>query len=353
MPVPVSREGEIAACELVFGGHRLDEPLLPLASSASVDLAIGKPGMFTLELEGYGEHQGLDWMADGRFTLGTEVEVKMGYQDSLKPLFFGEVMGIDASFTSSQPPRLTVRAYDLSHRMTRGEKRRTFNKLKLSDIARKIASEAGLTPRVTDSGDLREYVEQKGLSDMAFLLALAEEINYHLFVIRKEMVFQPPSSDASAIVKLSPDDDSLSDFQAHLSLARQVSEVVVQGWDATKGIAIIGHARAGDEASTMGGEKSASKLLKDRAVNLISDHPVVTQEEADKLAHARLNKVSLNFIEASGTSVGWAGLLPGEIIEIAGVSKWFNGRYYLTGTTHRYDFASGYTTNFSARRNSL
>ena len=26
---------------------------------------------------------------------------------------------------------------------------------------------------------------------------------------------------------------------------------------------------------------------------------------------------------------------------------------YLTGATHRYDFSSGYTTNFSARRNSL
>lgn len=338
---------------MVFGGHRLDEPLLSLASSVSVDLAIGKPGMFTLEMEGYGEHQGLDWMEDGRFKLGTEVEVKMGYQDGLKSLFFGEVMGIDASFTSSQPPRLTVRAYDLSYRMTRGEKRRTFNKLKLSDIARRIAGEAGLTPRVTDSGDTREYVEQKGLSDMAFLLALAEEINYHLFVIRKEMVFQPPSSDASAVVRLSPDDDTLIDFQAHLSLARQVSEVVVQGWDAAKGAAITGHARAGDETSTMGGSQSASKLVKDAAVNLISEHPVMTQEEADKLARARLNKVSLDFIEASGTAVGWAGLLPGEIIEIAGVGKWFKGRYYLTGAIHRFDFASGYTTSFSARRNSL
>jgi phage protein D len=351
MPALEIRDGEIAACEMVFGGHRVDE--LPLASSASVDLAIGKPGMFTLEMEGYGEHQGLDWMEDGRFALGAEVEVKMGYRGGLKPLFFGEVMGIDTSFTSSQPPRLTVRAYDLSHRMTRGEKRRTFNKLKLSDIARKIATEAGLTPRVTDSGEAREYVEQKGLSDMAFLLALAEEINYHLFVIRKEMVFQPPLRDASATTRLSPDDETLIDVQAHLSLARQVSGVVVRGWDPAKGAAITGRARAGDETSKMGGEKSASKLVKDQAVNLISEHPVMTLEEAEELARARLDQVSLDFIEASGTAAGSPALLPGEIIEIAGVSKWFKGRYYLTGTTHRYDFGGGYTTTFSARRNSL
>src|SRR5437868_8668638 len=180
MPVLESEDGLIAACEVVFGGRRLDEPLLSFALSAAVDLAVGKPGMFTLEMEGYGEGQSLEWMEDQRFALGTEVEVKMGYQGGLKSLFWGEVMGINLSFAAAQPPRLTVRAYDLSHRMTRGEKRRAFTNLKASDIARKIASEAGLTPRVTDSGDLREYVEQKGLSDMAFLLRLAEEINYHL-----------------------------------------------------------------------------------------------------------------------------------------------------------------------------
>ena len=132
-----------------------------------------------------------------------------------------------------------------------------------------------------------------------------------------------------------------------------MSEVVVQGWDVAKQAAITGRGRAGDETSTMGGKRSASKLVKDQAINLISEHPVMTQEEANHLALARLNKVSLDLIEASGTAVGSAALLPGEIIEIAGVSASFKGRYCLTGTTHRFDFESGYTTNFSARRNSI
>ena len=353
MPVFDREEQQIAACEMVFGGQRLDEPLLSFALSAAVDLAIGKPGMFTLEMEGYGEGQSLEWMEDDRFALGTDVEVKMGYQGDLKSLFWGEVMGVNLSFTASQPPRLTVHAYDLSHRMTRGEKRRTFVKQKSSDIAQKLAGEAGLIPRVTDSGDMREYVEQKGVSDMAFLLGLAEEINYHLFVIGKDLVFQPALRGAGPSLSLGLDDDTLIDFQANLSLARQVSEVVVQGWDVAQAALIEGHARRGEEASTMGGTKSASDLVKGQAISLISDHPVATQDEAYKLAHARLDKVSLDFIEASGSALGSPGLLPGEIIKISGASKWFSGRYCLTGATHRYDFASGYTTSFSARRNSL
>jgi uncharacterized protein len=352
------KERDIANCEMVFDGQRLNQALLSLATSASVDLAIGKPGMFTLEMEGYDEKQGFTWLENSAFAPGTTVEVKMGNRDSLGTLFYGEVVGLDASFSSSGPPRMSVRAYDLCHRLTRGEKRRAFSNLKYSDVARQLASEAGLTPRVTDSGDTRAYIEQKGQSDLAFLLKLAEEIHYHLFAVRKEMVFEPVSNNARASLKMSLDDE-LTDFHPNLSLAQQVSEVMVRGWDAQKREEIIGRAQAGQESTTMGGKKSASKLSKDtfdrsgKEIKIISNHPVMTQSEADKLAQARLNGMSLDLIEASGTAMGRADLLPGKVVEIAGVSNWFSGHYYLTNTTHRYDYGSGYTTSFGARRNAL
>jgi Bacteriophage probable baseplate hub protein len=358
MRVSEKKAGEVANCEMVFGGQKLDQALLMLASNVSVDLAIGKPGLFTLEMEGYGANQDFKWMDNPRFALGTLVEVKMGYQPPLTPLFVGEIVGVDAAFSASGPPRLTVRAYDLSHRLTRGKKRRTFSKLKYSDIARTLAAEAGLTPRVTDSGEVREYVEQNEQSDFGFLLNLAEEIHYHLFVVRKQMVFEPVSNNSNASLKLSLEDD-LTDFQPNLSLARQVSGVMVRGWDAQKRSEIVGSARAGDEGSTMGGQKSASRLVKEtfdnsgKVVRLISNHPVMTQSEADTLAQARLKERSLELIEATGTTMGRADLLPGQVVEISGVSKWFSGRYYLSDTTHRYDYESGYTTRFEARRNAL
>ena len=41
-------ESDLANCEMVFGGQKLDRSLLTLGSSVSVDLAVGKPGMFML-----------------------------------------------------------------------------------------------------------------------------------------------------------------------------------------------------------------------------------------------------------------------------------------------------------------
>jgi phage protein D len=351
------KDADIANCEMVFGGQKLQQALVSLVSSVSVDLAIGKPGMFTLEMEGYGAKQDFKWMEDNVFALGTKVEVKMGYRAQRTSVFFGEVIGVDASFSPSEPPRMTLRSYDLMHRLTRGEKRRVFTNLKYSDIVRTIASEAELSPRVTSSAEVYEYVEQKGERDLAFLLRLAQEIDYDLFVVGKEMVFEPVSNDSSASMKLSLDDE-LTDFHPNLSLAGKVSEVVVRGWDAAKNAEIVGRARAGAEGSTMGGKKSASNLIKETfgnsdIVRTISDHPVKTQSEADTLARARLNEMSLDLIEATGTSIGRPDLLPGKVIEISGVSKWFSGRYYLTNTTHRYDYKGGYTTTFSARRNGL
>ncbi len=97
------KNDQIADCEMVFGGQLLSQALMPLATSVSVDLAVGKPGMFTLDMEGYDENQGFSWMENSVFKLGNTVEAKMGYKGSLTSLFYGEVVGIDATFSASEP----------------------------------------------------------------------------------------------------------------------------------------------------------------------------------------------------------------------------------------------------------
>jgi phage protein D len=105
----------------------------------------------------------------------------------------------------------------------------------------------------------------------------------------------------------------------------------------------------------MGGDKSASQLSQDNfgeAVEVLT-LPVMSQAEADQIAQARLNEISLSLIEASGSTVGRAELRPGKVIKITGVGARFSGRYYVTDTSHRFDQQNGYRTNFSVRRNAL
>jgi len=341
--------------EVRLGGRLLTPRVLAHITGIDVDLSLDKAGMFTMELSGFGEPQDEnDWIDDELFAIGRSVLVKMGYGRELKTLFGGEITGLDPSFSASRPPTLTVRGYDRSHRLQRGDKTRTFTRLKYSDIAVKIATEANLTPKVQDSRVVHDFVQQTRQNNLDFLRGLAEKIDYLVMVEDTKLLFQRMADDEDQMLTLTMEKDLL-DFSARLSAAQQPSKVLVKGWDMKEKKEIISKAGPGDESSRLGGSKSAARLSQDKfgeAVEILT-LPVMSQAEADQMALARLNKISLSLVEGSGATLGRTELRPGKIIKIAGVGARFSGRYYVTNTTHRFDQQNGYRTSFSVRRNSI
>jgi phage protein D len=349
-------QSEAAVCNLLINGQKADYKLLPFVTGISVDLSLDKTGMLTLEMESYDKEKGeTDWMDNDLLDVGKEVEVKMGYGNKLKSLFFGDIMGINASFSSAGSPTLTVRAYDRRHRLEKHTESRHFEKKKYSDIARDIAGYWKLKSQVDDSLVVHEYVEKSNQNDLEFLEKLAKEINYRVIIVGKDLLFERARNDTSEIMTLTLEKD-LTDFSADLSLVAQASEVVVRGWDPAEKKELVSRANAGSEGSKMGGKQSASQLsrkLFGDSVAVVSSHPVRTQAEADQLAKARLDRIALGLVEANGSVMGSADLLPGKVIKIEGASNRFSGRYYVTRVIHRYDQQNGFSTRFTARRNAL
>ena len=339
----------------MVGGRKLPPEALGRVSEITVDLSLEKAGMFTMKLAGTGEEDDEDdWIDDELFAIGKAVEVKMGHGADLTSLFGGEITGLDPSFSSEQPPTMTVRSYDRSHCMQRGTENRTFIKMKYSDIASRIATEAKLTPKVEDSLVVHDFVYQANQSNLNFLRALAKEINYELMVEDKTLIFRRAGNNGRVVMTLTMEKD-LIEFSARLSAARQVTEVVVRGWSPTQKKEITGRAMEGD-APRMGGGKSAAALGKEvcgEAVEIVSWHPVMSQAEADQMAASRFGAVSLGLVEGSGSTKGRADLRPGRVINIEGVGQRFSGPYYVTDATHRFDQENGYRTNFSVRRNAV
>jgi hypothetical protein len=108
--------------------------------------------------------------------------------------------------------------------------------------------------------------------------------------------------------------DDLLEFYPRLSLAGQVSEVEVRGWNVKDKQEIIGQARAGAEVSKMGGQQTGAALADSAfgaAVGLLSRQPVATQAEADQLAKARFNRGVLELIEGEGACLGRTDLRAG------------------------------------------
>ena len=81
---------------------------------------------------------------------------------------------------------------------------------------------------------------------------------------------------------------------------------------------------------------------------VVIDEPVQNQAEADVKATGLLRERVKEMITGEGTTVGFAPLRAGGVVEITGIGGRYSGRWLLTKTTHKID-STGYTTKFSAR----
>jgi uncharacterized protein len=312
------------------------------------------PSMFTLEMATTMEQDDpMYWVDNDLFAVGGAVEVKLGYGDAPESVFIGEITGLEPRFAYGQLPLLVVRGYDRRHRLTRLRKTRTFVKQKDSDIASAIAGEAGLSAEATDSEVTHDYVLQANQSDMEFLQERARRIHYELALEDRTLYFRPVPFDKGESVTLSAAGELL-EFLPRLTSALPVTEVTVRGWSPKDKKEIVGRAQAGDEPSTMGGDKSGAAVVESAfgaSAGLIADIPVMSQPEADQIAKARYNRAVLGFIHGEGVCYGRADLRGGKVVKIEGVGRRFSGNYFVTSAHHYYRPQRGYYTHLSMRRN--
>jgi len=341
----------VPAFDVKIAGSALSTEMLAHVLSVTVDDSMDLPSMFAMEFSNFDVERGALIQDQTQFDVGKVVEIRMGTGDRLTTLMVGEITGLEAAYTSSGLPGLTVRGFDRRHRLQRGRKVRTFIKQKDSEIVSKIAQEAGLSPQVKDSKIVHDYVLQANQTDMEFILERARRIQYEVSVEDKKLLFQPVANAESPLFTLTLQDD-LVEFYARLSSVGKVSEVNVQGWDPKKKEKILGKAARGDVNSTMGSVAGPALVAGafSSAIGLVSETPVDSQAEAGQMAAALLNTDALALITGEGVCVGRPDLRAGKVIQVDGLGKRFSGSYYVRSVSHRYD-KDGYATHFTVQRN--
>lgn len=353
MPIADLLNPQVAEFDVIINGKPLAADMRPLIRSVVADDSLAVPSMFALEIISTSEQEDANqWIDDTLFSVGNVVEVKLGYGDQTETLIIGEVTALEPEFSFDRLPVLTVRGYDRRHRLQRGRKTRTFVQQKDSDIASKIAREAGLSAEAVDSSVTHDYVIQANQTDLDFLHERARRIQYEVVVDDKQLFFRPVQNDKSEVLTLTMD-DHLLEFIPRLSTAGQVSEVSVRGWNPKERKEIVSQADAGAEV-TMGGKQSGPKMSTQAfgsTTDVVTEQPLMTQAEADQIAIAVLNRKALSLIEGEGLCLGRTDLRAGKVIKIDGVGQRFSGRYYVTTANHRYTAGGGYRTRFQVRRN--
>jgi phage protein D len=215
---------------------------------------------------------------------------------------------------------------------------------------------------VTKDGPHHDLVVQANQSDLAFLKDRAKRIDFDVFMTTD------PQSGVETLNFIRPTDgrgdgkirtytlnwgESLIEFSPVLTLSRQVSKVVVRGWDPRTKEPIVGEATADDLPGGEGtsGPAAAAKLGasgrgKQEAV---VDAPVFSKQEADQLARSLLADRAYTFVTGTGRTIGLPHLRPGDNLDIGRLSERFCGTYYVTKVEHTLN-NSGYLTQFDVRR---
>jgi phage protein D len=327
-------------------GAALDRAVMQKLLEVTIDQNVYLPDFFALRFA----DPELELADNCPFDLTQVIKIEAENQQGQKvPVMEGEVTALEPSFNEGMIAELAVQGYDVSHRLFRESKSKAYQNVKDSDLATQIAQAAGLQAMVDQTKTVYEHIYQHNQTDLSFLMQRAWRIGYECFVSEKKLYFRKPLGGAASL-DLTWGDDLLT-FKPRVTLAEQVDEVVVKGWDIQNQKAIVGRAQKGNLYPHNGESKDGggwARQLRPTGKKIIVDQPIVSQAEADILAAARLDEISGAFVEAEGVALRRPEIQAGRIVNLKSLGKRFSGAYRVTSARHVYT-AEGLFTYFVVR----
>jgi phage protein D len=363
MPTKNSQTLYLVKPILKLGGANAPEELMKDILEIVVDESLHLPSMFIIKIHNVyvaASDNSEPWKNEKYFNIGDKISIgfeasttqDLNFQVSEKEqrLIEGEITGIEVKFSHTSEAHIIVRGYDVSHRLHRGRYNRSFTNCTDTDIVRRVAQEARIKIGQLDvSGVSHEYVFQENQTNMEFLRERAAKIGFELFVQDNKIHFCKPKSDGSLKLEWLED---ITSFDVRVTSAEQVSSVQVNSWD-YKQKKLISETVSKEQLVTQTGNGDGSSIsqkfkMKQPSKMIVVDQPVDTPKQAKQMAQALCNELSGEFVTADAKAVGNPKIRPGKVVTLQNMGTRYSGKYYITGTCHRYVHRD-YTTDFTVR----
>jgi len=333
---------------LKIGGAQAPKQVMDDILDVVVENSLHLPDVCTIRVH----DNDFKWLDRDTFREGTKIVVEGGWdRGSLRPLFHGEVSGLELDLAGGGVTTLVVRCYDQGHRLHRGRLSRAFVGMKDSDIVKKIGGEAGFDVKVKPTSQVHDWVIQNNQTNWEFLTERAERNGFRMFVQgEKTLRFEKVEDEADQTIELKWGGLDLRSFRPRTSASPQVDEVHVQGWDPKTKRKIVGICKKPSGLPQIGEQTPGGEVAKKAfgsAKMIVVDRPVHSQQEAEDMARSIFDQIAGEFLTADGLCDGRTDLKPGVAVEIKNIGKRFSGKYYVTSTLHAYTPSEGYTTQFT------
>ena len=372
-------------------------PLRPdverLLTRVVVDTHLHLPDTFELTFLDEEGHIATD--AGLKIGVGVEVYGGAAVSQQAEKLISGEVTSIEA-ICADLHVYTVVRGYEQAHRLQKARRTRTFVNMTDSDVARKVAKDAGLTVGdVDETSTAHDHLAQMAQTDWEFLKQRARENGYETGVVGGKFYFRRPpgmpgggmfgalasaaSSVASAIGLGGPTltfKENLITFLPRISAAGLTPEVEVRVWDPEGAKAVssttpirTGSAKiSGQDPAELAASFGKSPLpigvplpaipglpslgpTPSAKAFVLAGRPLASgsaaSDAADEVAKGLAEHIASTFAEAEGYAVGDPKLQAGAQVQIKAVPVTFAGTWTITNARHIFDEAeAGYHTRF-------
>lgn len=329
---------------LTVDGRPLAPELYPQLVLVRVEESVHLPDFFTVHFD----DPHFELFDKATFTLGTRMEIAFRAEGDPVVVTAGEVTAIVVEPGVSGRHELVLTGFDLTHRMAREPKSRSFQRVTDADIASRIAGEYGLDADVDGTGATHDYVLQAGETDYAFLRRRAARIGFDVWISDRKFYFKrrPRSSETPPTLRYGA---NLSRFTVRFSAAERSDEVQIRGWDQLGKQAIQGQAGEtdpGTDAPAAQEMTDAARRSFGRVKRNAGQFPVTDQSEADALASSLLLRASGEEVVLRGETAGDPLIGAGAMVRIEGVGSRLTGAYRVTGVEHTYGAGKPYVTRF-------
>lgn len=334
-----------------------------------VDVQLGLPDLVELVWR----DPGWSILQDVGLAIGKKISVEAGSlnEHAASPLIEAEITSVEGVY-GNRDSLTVVRGYTLDHRLQRVRRTRTFVNAKDSDVARQLASDAGLTVGTVEAtSQVHPQLAQDNQTDWQFLRERAEEIGYEVGVVEGRFHFRSAAAVGSGPEISVTGGLNLLEFSPRISSAGLVPEVEVRAWDPVNAKAVAARKPvaadnvclgAGDAASTArqfsgkaatpGGNSelgpppsTQAQVVFDRALTVDANNTQAVTDAATALA----SRAASGFAEAEGEMLGDARVIAGAVLKIDGVPPEFAGKWTVARARHEFDHrpGGGYRTRFS------
>lgn len=261
-------------------------------------------------------------------------------------------MGLEATFPEGQAPELSVLAEDRFQDLRMTRRTRTFSDVSDSDVINQVANDHGLSPSVDVSGPTYKVLAQVNQSDLAFVRERARAIDAEVWMDDSTLNAKTHSGRNNGTQSMTYG-NQLRSFRVLADLALQRTSVACNGWDVSSKQALQFEATDSVISSELNGDTSGVSILQTafgaRKEALVHTVPLNSQE-AQHEAETFFKLSARRFVVGHGVAETKASLRVGSYVDLQGLGKLFNGKYYVSEAKHLFDSARGLRTEFRAER---